>query len=164
MRILLTTASRHGTTIRVGDEVAGVLRDRGHDVVRSFADEGPVLGPDLGEIDAAVVGGAVYMDSWLTAAVRARGALVQAGIPTYAFSVGMVAPTADPADPRWTAPAGANPGEPVKFGGRVDKSLSSDREQVILGMVHADEGDFTDWDAVRAWAAGVADDLDGVPA
>ena len=65
MKILMTVASRHGGTREIGEVVAQVLRDAGHDV-----DEVP---PDDVEhvhgYDAVVLGSAVYVGR-LAAALR----------------------------------------------------------------------------------------------
>ena len=43
------------------------------------------------------------------------------------------------------------------FGGRLDKSQLSFRERAVVHAVRAPEGDFRDWNDVRAWAASIAE-------
>ena len=45
------------------------------------------------------------------------------------------------------------------FVGRLDKSALSLGERIISKAVKAPEGDFRDWDAIRAWAQGIAEQL-----
>jgi menaquinone-dependent protoporphyrinogen oxidase len=45
------------------------------------------------------------------------------------------------------------------FAGRLDRSRLSFGERAIAMALRAPEGDFRDWDDVRAWASGIADAL-----
>lgn len=162
MKILVTTATRHGTTTRVGDAVADQLQQAGHEVVRheiGEQDEVEQVLP-LAGVDAVVLGGSVYTGAWLTRATRAQSHLLSRGIRTYAFAVGVLDVASDPAQPRWTSPrTRATQSERVVFGGAIRREALSLRERSLLAVVRAQEGDYTDWDGVRAWASAVAADL-----
>ena len=56
MRVLVTAASKHGSTAQIAEVIADVVRSSGHDVVV----EEPLSVHELGAFDACVVGSAVY--------------------------------------------------------------------------------------------------------
>jgi menaquinone-dependent protoporphyrinogen oxidase len=160
MRILVTVASRHGATREIGAVVAGVLRSAGHDV-----DE---LEPeDVGTVEpyaAVVLGSAVYagrLGAGLRHLVERQGGQLRER-PVWLFWSG---PVGDPLSPPTVpddvgvlaAQAGAR--TPQVFGGRLDRRTLGLAERALVAMIHAEQGDFRDLDAVRAWAERVAADL-----
>lgn len=159
MRILVATASRHGSTTRIGEVVAAELRRQGHEVVSTAVspDGDPTSGAAVGEIDAAVVGAPIYLGAWMDNAEQALSGLVDSGIRSYAFAVGI-----HDLDDNTTAcdqvraVGSDSAGRRVVFGGAVRRDLLSDKER---GLLTVDDHDYTDWSVVRAWAAGVASDL-----
>ncbi len=157
----MATASRHGATTRIGDVIAGVLADAGHVVTRLevFEDDDVAAVLQTADIDAAVIGGSVYTGSWLARATIAQALLIERGVRTYAFAVGVLDVTPDVLDPAVTAPrTTATASARVTFAGIIDRSALSMRERSLLAVVRAKEGEFTDWDGVRAWAGAVAAD------
>jgi len=162
MRILVTVASRHGSTAEIATELGKALRGAlpgvGVDVVplsrvASFTDYG-----------AVVLGSAVYFGRWLDEArwqVTAHAeALRQRSV--WLFSSG---PVGDPAIPR-TEPADAaelaatvGAREHVVFPGALRRELLGVRERLGVGLVHAPDGDYRNWRAVRDWADRIAADL-----
>ena len=74
MRVLVTAASRHGSTAEIADALAAQLVRCGLDVTV----EPPDGDADPAEYDAVVLGSAVYAGRWLDAARRFAGALVSA--------------------------------------------------------------------------------------
>lgn len=162
MKILVTTASRHGWTSRIGDAVAEVLRAAGHDVTRQRIAEGDLVADVIVTTGygAVILGGSVYTKTWLTRATQAQDALLACGTRVYAFAVGVLKVTPDPGEARWTAPRSAsNADERVVFAGRITRDGLSVREKSLLATVRAKDGEYTDWDGVQAWADGVAADL-----
>lgn len=160
MRVLVVTASKHGATAEIGQAIAGELVARGVDAsARSSDDEVPPDG-----YDAVVLGSAVYAGRWLPAAkafVERFGAVLR-GRPVYLFSSG---PVGDPPKPE-EEPVDAAPmveacaaREHVVLAGRIDRKRLGFAEKAIVLALRAPEGDFRDWDAVRAWAASIADRL-----
>ncbi|MGW6129958.1 flavodoxin domain-containing protein [Cellulomonas sp. NPDC055163] len=160
MRILVTVASRHGATREIGTVVADVLRSAGHDV-----DE---LEPeDVGTVEpyaAVVLGSAVYAGRLGTALrylVERQGGQLRAR-PVWLFWSG---PVGDPLSPPTVpddvdvlaAQVGAR--APQVFGGRLDRRTLGLAERALVAMIDAEQGDFRDFDAVRGWAAGLADEL-----
>lgn len=165
MRVLVACASRHGTTSRIADTVAQELREHGHAVERAELGEsdgtatlGVLAGAlDRSRYDAVVVGGAVYTGTWLHTAVQAQTRLLDAGVPTAAFAVGVVDVSDQVTQPRWTAlRTTESAGERVVLGGAIDRRVLSLRERSLLAVVRAREGEYTRWDDVRAWAREVA--------
>lgn len=157
MRTLVTTASKHGATAEIGEIVATVLREAGHDVtIRS-----PESIETIDGYDAVIVGSAVYAGRWLDTA-RAfidRHDRELAAKPVWLFSSG---PIGDPPLPAGDAPeplaiaerSGAR--EHRTFGGRVDRSSLGFMERAITRVLKAPEGDFRDVAEIRAWAGTIA--------
>jgi len=160
MRILVTFASRHGATAEIAREIAAVLARRGYDPsVRSVEDV-----TTLEPYDAVVLGSAVYIGRWLKPAAefvdRNREAL--AARPVWLFSSGPIGdppkPDADPIDVAAISDE-THAREHRVLAGRLDKKRLTFGEKAIALAVHASEGDFRDWTAIREWAMEIADDL-----
>lgn len=162
MKILVTTASRHGATEHIGEVIAGVLRDAGHQLGRcSIGEQDEVARVlDPAGYDVVVLGGSVYTGTWLQRATRAQELLLEQGVPVYAFAVGVLDITTEVTEPRWTLPRTVETaGERVTFGGTIAKEGLSMRERSLLAVVRAKEGEYTDWDSVNAWAGAIAADI-----
>lgn len=157
MRILMTVSSRRGATREIGAAVAGVLRAAGHDV-----DE--VDPEDVVSVDgygAVVLGSSVYAGR-LGAGLRDlvdRQAGQLANRPVWLFWSGPVGNPLDPVDePGDVAMMAARTGaRGVRvFGGRLERHTLNLAERALVGLIKADEGDFRDFDDIRAWAADIA--------
>jgi menaquinone-dependent protoporphyrinogen oxidase len=157
MRVLVTAASKHGATSEIAEAIAGALREAGLTVdVRPPAEVQSVVG-----YDAVVLGSAVYGGRWLDAAKRLaeqhRRELEV--IPVWVFSSG---PIGDPPKPDEAPPDGVAVRETIGaqehkiLGGKVDRGQLSFVERTIVSAVKAPDGDFRDWDEIRAWASGIA--------
>ena len=164
MRILVTVASRHGATRELGSEVADVLRAAGHTVDETEPDDVE----SVSAYDAVVLGSAVYVGR-LAASLRE---LVdrQAGQLTakrvWLFWSGPVGdpliPHTDPDDVGTVARrTGSHP--PQVFAGRLERSGLGLAERALVAMIDAEQGDFRDLPAVRAWAGTIVDELAGKP-
>lgn len=163
MRILVTTASRHGATSHIGDVVAEIARECGHEVERRSIGEHDDVAQVLDDVDhdAVILGGSVYTGTWLQRAKGAQEFLLGRGIPTFAFSVGVLDITPDVTETRWVAPRTQDTAEErVVFGGTIAREGLSMRERSLLAVVRAKEGEYTDWDAVNDWARAVASSID----
>jgi len=113
-----------------------------------------------------VLGSAAYVGRWQKEAARflesQEAGLVQR--PVWLFSSG---PTGE-GDPvellqGWRLPEALRPvadriapRDIAVFHGNVDRSKLNFIEKQMIKMVKAPAGDFRDWNAIRAWAAGVA--------
>ncbi|MEV4536648.1 flavodoxin domain-containing protein [Asanoa sp. NPDC049518] len=159
MKVLVTAASKHGSTFEIAEAIAQELTSGGHVVtVRQLP------GADVDGYDAVVLGSAVYIGRWLKEAtdfVRGNGrALRQRRV--WLFSSGPVGDLPRPEEPavdvsdilRMTAAAGH-----AVFAGRLDRTRLTFGEKAIVLALHAPEGDFRDWTAIRDWAVFVAADL-----
>ena len=163
MRVLVTVASRHGSTGEIGDAVAQVLEERGHEVARTL----PAAVESLEGVDAVVLGSAIYMSQWLEAArdLVARLGSELRGLPVWMFSSGPVGSEERPAPATTRIHSLLEEIEPLDyqvFSGAVDRSVLNLRERSIVRMVGAPEGDYRDWEAIRSWARAIADTLDAV--
>lgn len=157
MNILVAVASKHGSTREIADVIAQELRAAGHTAEVRNVEEAPTIN----RYDAAIVGSAVYMGNWLP---EARQYVEQnrerfAGMPVWLFSSGPLGEDPQPkGDPegldRLMEQTGAR-GHQI-FVGRLDKSELGLGERLIVRAVKAPEGDFRDWDAIRAWAREIA--------
>jgi menaquinone-dependent protoporphyrinogen oxidase len=162
MRLLVTAASRHGSTAEIATELGKALRGAlpgvGVDVV-------PVTRVgSFEDYDAVVLGSAVYYGRWLDEArwqVTAHAEMLRQR-PVWLFSSGPVGdpsvPETEPADAAELAAAvGAR--EHVVFPGALHREELGMRERLAVGFVRAADGDYRDWPAVRAWADRIAADL-----
>jgi menaquinone-dependent protoporphyrinogen oxidase len=162
MRVLVSAASRHGSTAEIAAELGkalrGALPGAGVDVVplarvTSFTD-----------YDAVVLGSAVYFGRWLDEArwqVTAHAEQLRHR-SVWLFSSGPVGdptvPQTEPADAVVLAAAvGAR--EHVVFPGAMHREFLGIRERLAVGLVRASDGDYRNWPAVRAWADRIAAEL-----
>jgi menaquinone-dependent protoporphyrinogen oxidase len=161
MKVLVTAASRYGSTQEIAEEIGRVLTDYGIDVTVARA-EGL---DDVTDYDTVVLGSAVYMGSWLPAARRFIEEYGEelASRPTWLFSSG---PLGSPLRPReeeavhlasvWAKTSAI---QHRVFGGKLDKRQLSFSERAVVHAVRAPEGDFRDWKDISAWAASIAETL-----
>jgi len=159
MRILVVTASKHGSTRGIGDLVAGELRAFGHDVTTAAAGE-PL---DLAGVEAAVVGSAVYGARVLTAGREVADRLArELDGPLWVFAVGLKSLSKDPLRPSATAPApeGYRGGRYPVFGGAIDAAGLSLAESALIGALGAQNRDLRDRATVTAWTRLIARQLE----
>lgn len=156
-RILIAFASRHGSTAEIAAAVGRRLDEAGFATTVRSAD----LVSGLSGFDAVVVGSAVYMGRWLSAArnlIESHAPELR-GLPTWLFSSGPIGsparPEADSGDGDTFAAEIAAVGY-HRFNGRLDRKLLSFTERATTRLVGAEEGDFRDWDDIRLWADGIA--------
>ena len=171
-RVLVVVASKHGATAEIGEAIARGMaecpsgRAVGLAAVTVPAQQRPV--PT--SYDAVVLGSAVYVGRWLDDA-RSYAALyadVLRKRPVWLFSSGPIGePPFPPDEPHDAAPIAALTGARGHrvFPGRLDKARLTFGERAMVTAMRAPLGDFRDWAAVDAWAAGIAAAVGaGVPA
>lgn len=165
MHVLVTAASRHGSTAEIAQAIGEVLASRGFAVTVASPDE---LGP-LSRFDAVVLGSALYVGHWLPSAIsladKVRAELP--GRPVWLFSSGPVGDPSgslarkmavDPVDLQAVREAtGAR--EHAMFAGKLDRHDLRGLQRVGASLFRGLEGDFRDWEAVGGWAASIADQL-----
>lgn len=162
MRILVSAASKHGSTAEVAARIAGTLRAclPGDTVVevRAAADVG-----DTTSYGAFVLGSSIYMGRWLADARKLADQIAtHPPRPVWLFSSG---PIGDPAKP---AEEPAEIGDLVNtthardhrlFAGRLDRHQLGFGEKAVVTTLRVPDGDFRDWDAIDTWATQIAAEL-----
>ena len=163
MNILLAVATKHGATHGIADAIAQELAQVG--IVATVRNLEAVH--DLAGYVAAILGSAIYMGHWMPAAHRfidEHEADLKA-MPVWLFSSGALGTDHPvPARPpvaldRMAERIGAR--EYRMFAGRLNNEDLSLGERIVTRAVHAPEGDFRDWDAIRNWARGIGVSLLG---
>jgi menaquinone-dependent protoporphyrinogen oxidase len=172
MSTLVAYASRYGASRGIAERVAAKLTDAGQQVeLRSVKDAGDPAG-----YDAFVIGGATYMGSWLKEArgfVRGNQAMLSTK-PVWLFSSGPLGTATTDSQGRDVLVASA-PKEFAELGtavgardqrvffGALDRAKLRGAHWLVGKMPAAQklliEGDFRDWEAIDAWAEGIAREL-----
>lgn len=155
-RILVTYATRNGSTAGIAEAVGKELQSAGHDVVvKEIKTVTTVEG-----YDSIVIGAPIYMGKVIDVAQfvgRYRDQLSTR--PVAAFAVGILAAVSK--DPKQveasmkalhTSLAPLQPLAATLFAGRLDPEKLSFIQRKMVGFVKAPKGDFRDWDAIAAWA------------
>jgi menaquinone-dependent protoporphyrinogen oxidase len=158
MRVLVTAASRYGATGEIAQAIGEVFTERGWAAVVVPPEQ--VQGID--GFDAVVLGSAVYAGHWLKPARelvdRSRAAL--AARPVWLFSSGPIGdppkPEEDPVDIADIVQATKARGHRV-FAGKLVKKQLRFPDRAIAAALRVPEGDFRDWEEVKAWAVEIAD-------
>lgn len=162
--ILVTVASKYGSTQEIAAFVGRVLAEHGLNVsVMGVEDVTSLAG-----IDAVVAGSAVYAGHWLKPAREflERHATDLKTKPVWLFSSG---PIGDPAKPQEDPVDASSLVELTGardhrvFAGKLDRRVLNFGEKAIVIALRAREGDFRDWSEIGEWAAGIARTLDATP-
>lgn len=165
--VLVTYATKHGATAEIAERIGTVIAEAGLPVEVQPVDKVR----DLSPYTDVVLGSAVYMGQWRKEAVSflEHNEPALAEMDLWLFSSG---PT-DEGDPvelteGWTFPEKLGPlvqrigaHEPVLFHGVLDPETLNLFERAIIKSIKAPTGDFRDWEAIEAWAKGVAAELTG---
>jgi menaquinone-dependent protoporphyrinogen oxidase len=156
MNVLVAVASKHGSTIEIGEAIADELGRMGIEAeVREVA-----AVADLDQHDAVVLGSAVYMGRWLPAARRFAQAHLFAlrERQVWLFSSGPIGDPPKPVDkpPDLDNAAAALWAKDARiFAGRLDPSVLGFGERLVTKAVQAQPGDFRSWEEIRTWARGI---------
>jgi menaquinone-dependent protoporphyrinogen oxidase len=164
-KVLVAYASKYGATAEIAEKIGAVLRQAGLAAdVLSVERVG-----DLTPYGAIVLGSAVYMGQWRKEAVAFLETNEQAlaARPVWLFSSG---PTGE-GDPvklmqGWRFPTAQQPiadrirpRDIALFPGVLDTKKLSLAEKLVIKGVKAPVGDYRHWEAITAWAAGIAEAL-----
>jgi menaquinone-dependent protoporphyrinogen oxidase len=168
MRVLVVHASQFGATKGIAERAAEVLGRHG---LRAECYPVGELA-ELGGADAIVLGSAVHAGHWLDEATRFvyRHQDALRSLPVWLFSSGPLgdrAVRAPQPDPKEVAAFRVllKPRGHVVFAGAYDRetadfSHSGLIERAVVSRLMP-EGDWRDWDAIDAWADGIASSLTG---
>jgi menaquinone-dependent protoporphyrinogen oxidase len=161
MKVLVTFASKHGSTREIAGSIAEVFRNCG---LNTDLQEVTQVA-DIKDYDAVVLGSAIYAGNLLpearSFAERFRGPLSEK--PLWLFSSGPLGaedpqPHDDPQ--RIAATLGELPLRDHKiFVGRLDLDSLGFAERMITRVVKAPAGDFRDWESIKGWALKIATEL-----
>ena len=162
--ILVTYATRYGSTQEVAETIATTLRAGG--LVVDVQPANQVR--SLAGYTAVVLGAPLYMFNWLKAArdfvARHRATLEE--IPVAVFALG---PTEEK-DEDWTEARKQldkvilkfpwlKPVAVELFGGKFDPARLTFPYNLIPALKRMPVSDIRDWEAIRAWADGLAEKL-----
>ena len=160
MKILVTFASRHGSTGEIAGAIADELRASGHEAILKDVESVK----SISDYDAVVLGSSIYIGQWQP---EAREFIDNFEIElksrqVWLFSSGPIGedpfPIEEPVDTeKLLVKSGAR--EHQSFTGRLDRSVLGFGERLVSTVLRAPEGDFRDWGVIRAWAISVADAL-----
>jgi len=155
IKLLVTYASKHGSTAEIAEAIAGELRASG--VEADLIEVGEVL--DVAQYAGVVLGSAVYMKRWRPKARRflRQHAAELAERPFWVFSSG---PVGDPAKDNlaWSEPR-RTIAKAVALGAREHKVFGGVAQGAMAKNLPEEYRDRRDWNEIRAWAQSIAAEL-----
>lgn len=166
MKVLVTYASKNGSTEEIAETIADELTSHGLEVICRSAYEGGAEG-----MDAVILGSAVYAGRWLRPARRFLKAEADRlrNVPFWLFSSGPFGEQAahpSEEDLRWQEPQKVMSRAEelgvrghVVFGGRLPVDPHGFIESAMVRNTPDDSRDARDWTQIRAWASAVAREL-----
>lgn len=161
MKVLVTAASKYGSTQEIAEAIASTLTERGVDTDVTPAQEVA----SFEGYDAIVLGSAVYAGHWRDEAMMLvedhEQALADRRV--WLFSSGPLGspelkPEGDPIPIPDLMRQTKAEGHRV-FPGKLDKKGMGLGDKAIVFALRVDEGDYRDWELVENWANGIADRL-----
>ena len=164
-QVLVAYASKHGATAEIAEKIGQVLRHAGlrADVLSVERVK------NLTYYHAVVLGSAVYIGQWRKDAAKFlqthETALAQRQV--WLFSSGPTGKReAGESRNGWRLPESLqpiadriSPHDIAVFHGDLDLKKLNFIEKAMIKKVNAPPGDFRDWEAITAWATGIADAL-----
>ncbi len=166
-KVLVAYGTKYGATAEIAEKIGQVLRQAGLAVDVKPAGQAD----DPATYQAVVLGSAIYMGRWRKEAETYLQVHEQAlgGRPVWLFSSGPLGE----GDPATLAEGFGFPGglqsvadrirarDVALFHGAVDTQKLNPFERMVLKMAKPPVGDWRDWNAIAAWAAGIAVALTG---
>jgi menaquinone-dependent protoporphyrinogen oxidase len=158
MQVLVTYASKHGSTREVAERIASTIHSSGALVETRRVNQVD----DVSGYDAVVIGSSIYYGLWMKEAIEfvSQNQLQLAQRMVWLFSVGPVGHLA-----KTEPPEVASPGQSVHvrghalFSGALNPKQLSMLERAIVQGVKAEYGDFRDWSQIEVWAVDIAQQL-----
>ena len=157
MKVLVTAASRHGSTAEIASIIAGILQSSDIDAEAVP----PEAVASVADYDAVILGSAVYAGHWLEPA-RAFVALHADDLatrPVVLFSSGPLGdPTRHPEEPADAVAVETTTGamDLQVFPGRLIGRDLSLPERFVATTTHLPYGDFRPWDDILDWTREIA--------
>lgn len=154
MRVLVTWATKHGGTAEIGEAIAEELRAKDLEVMALPAEDAPP--PD--EFEAVIIGSGAYMGKWLKAALEYVGQyeLALRQRPVWLFTSGPIGEPPRPEDEDAVDIAATMHATNARahrlFPGRIDRKKLGFAERAIVMALRVPDGDWRNWDDIRAWA------------
>jgi menaquinone-dependent protoporphyrinogen oxidase len=166
VKALVATASKHGSTLEVGERIANAIASTTPEVEVVTIDLDEVADKlrsvEVSEFDVAIIGSAIYFGRWMDCArsfVESNiGELTK--LPVWLFSVG---PIGDPPHPE---PKDAvNVADIIEetrarghvvFSGMLDRHGLGFSERAMVTALRAPDGDFREWEKIEAWGHMIA--------
>jgi menaquinone-dependent protoporphyrinogen oxidase len=158
VRVLVAAASRHGSTHEIAEAIGDALSAGGAETTVARIEDAPGLAGH----DAVVLGSAVYVGHWVEVARRfvEEHRVKLAAMPVWLFSSGPIGAPPKPDDAHAVdvdqLVEMTRAREHRLFAGRLDKSALGFGERAVMHAVRAREGDYRDWDEIRAWGSRIA--------
>ena len=165
MTVLVTYASKHGSTEGIAERVAATLRRSG---IATDLQPVEAVG-DVEPYTAVVLGSAIYYGSWLNEAREFvhRHEAALAARPVWLFASGPLGVEVKDTEPQPKEFAefqkSVRSRDPRVFFGALDYSQLSFMERMVVKGVRAPDGDFRDWKAIEEWAESIAHALQSAP-
>lgn len=161
-KVLIAYATKYGATGEIAEKIGQVLQDAGLLVDVRRAEKVN----DLSGYGAVVLGSAVYVGQWRKEAIAFLEAYEKllVGLPVWLFSSGPTG-TGDPLQLMngWRFPEAQKPladriqpRDIALFHGEIDPKKINLAEKLVVRGVKAPIGDFREWQAITAWAEGIA--------
>ncbi len=170
MKVLIATASKHGSADEIGERLASAVRNASPAAEVVAVDIGNIgklaQYADVDSYDAVVLGSAVYYGHWLDPATHfaERHAAELRRRPVWLFSVGPLGKNDEGDDgvdrdkiDQLVQSTGAR--EHLVFMGSLDRHDLSLTERAVAAVTHAPEGDFRDWERIDAYGRHIAGEL-----
>jgi menaquinone-dependent protoporphyrinogen oxidase len=162
MKVLVTAASRHGSTGEIAARIAEGLRaclpDKAAVDMLPAAEVG-----DVSAYDAVVLGSAVYLGRWLGDARHvAKRIAAQPPRPVWLFSSGPIGDPPKPDEPPVEVGdivTSTRALEHRVFAGVVDRHRLGIGEKALVMAVRVPDGDFRDWAQIDTWSTRIAAEL-----
>jgi menaquinone-dependent protoporphyrinogen oxidase len=157
MKILVSAASRHGSTTEIAQAIGEALTSAGIEADVRKPEDVSTVAP----YDGVIIGSGVYAGRWLgpAKALIERDAAALSSRPVWLFSSGPLGDDTKPAyDPKQVAEMveKTHAVEHRQFAGKVDRRQLGIAERAIFAVVRVPDGDFRQWAAIRNWASEIA--------
>lgn len=159
MTVLVTFASKHGSTQGIAEAIGRRLRDRGLEAEVRPVDEVD----DLEPYDTVVLGSAVYLGAWLKEAQTFldRHEETLHRVPLWLFSSGPTAPD-EGMDVAVSAKLkerldGLGARDHHLFRGALDRKELGLLERTAIKAAKQPIGDFRDWSDIERWTDSIVD-------